>query len=69
MSNILDITNPTAPSAVYTTATTLLSNIVPGQAHSTKVKTTSDASKVEFRVYTKYSQPRIFISICIRYSS
>jgi hypothetical protein len=31
MSNILDITNPTAPSAVYTTATTLLSNIVPGQ--------------------------------------
>lgn len=34
MSNILDITNPTAPSAVYTKATTLLSNIVPGQAPS-----------------------------------
>jgi hypothetical protein len=34
MSNILDITNPTAPSAVYTTATTLLSNIVPGQDSS-----------------------------------
>jgi hypothetical protein len=34
MSTILDITNPTAPSAVYTTATTLLSNIVPGQSPS-----------------------------------
>jgi hypothetical protein len=37
MSNILDITNPTAPSAVYTTATSLY-NIVPGQAPSSVQK-------------------------------
>jgi hypothetical protein len=45
MSNILDITNPTAPSAVYTTATTLLSNIVPGQALVQKLKPLATLAK------------------------